>query len=98
MIQLSSAQRAELKRLAHHLDPVVLIGKQGVGDMQVRAAADALEAHELIKVKFNEFKDEKTALLEEITARTGSVLVGMIGHVAILYKRQPNPEKRRIEL
>jgi RNA-binding protein len=96
MLKLNSAQRAELKRLAHHLDPVVLIGKQGVGDMQVRAAADALEAHELIKVKFNEFKDEKAALIEEITARTGSLLVGLIGHVAILYKRQSDPAKRRI--
>lgn len=98
MPELSSAQRKYLRAQAHHLDPVILIGKQGLSDMVVRAVADALEAHELIKVRFNEFKDDKGELIDQIVQRTNCAVAGKIGHVAILYKRQSNPEKRKIQL
>ncbi len=95
---LSSTQRKYLRRLAHHLEPLVLVGKQGVTDDLVRAAMQALDAHELIKVRFNDFKDQKKELAGKIAFRTGSEIVGMIGHVAILFHRQANDEKRKIEL
>jgi RNA-binding protein len=98
MVTLTSQQRKHLRGLAHHLDPLILVGKQGCTHALVRAAGEALEDHELVKVKFNDFKDEKRALTEELVRRTGSVLVGTIGHVAILYREQPDPEKRKIEL
>jgi len=98
MQTLTSAQRKFLRGLAHHLDPVVLVGKQGVSDMLVRATLEALEAHELIKIRFNEFKDEKKKLTEEIARRTGAEIAGMIGHVAILFRPHPDPEKRKITL
>jgi len=97
-MELTSAQRKFLRASAHHLDPVVLIGKQGVTDSLVRSAADALEAHELVKVRFNEFKDDKQELIRDIAFRTNSQLAGMIGHVAILFRYQEDPEKRKIEL
>lgn len=98
MPPLSSAQRKFLRGLAHHLDPVVLVGKQGVSDMLVRAILEALEAHELIKIRFNEFKNEKKKLTDEIARRTGAEIAGMIGHVAILFRPHPDPEKRKITL
>jgi len=98
MSELTSTQRKYLRQVGHHLDPVVIIGKQGVTDMLVRAVTQTLEAHELVKVRFNEFKDQKRALAEEIEQRTGSHIVGMIGHVALFYKQQPDDEKRKIEL
>lgn len=98
MTQLNSTQRKYLRHVGHHLDPIVIIGKQGVTDMLVRAVTQALEAHELVKVRFNEFKDEKRALAEEIERRTGSHIAGMIGHVALFYKQNPDEEKRKIEL
>ncbi len=98
MPKLTSAQRNFLRGLAHHLDPVVLVGKQGVSDMLVKAVVAALEAHELIKVRFNEFKEEKRKLTDEIARRTGCEAVGLIGHVAILYRPHPDKEKRKIEL
>jgi len=98
MQPLTSAQRKHLRSQAHHLDAVILIGKQGVTDPLVRATDDALLAHELIKVRFNVHKEEKKALTEALCERTGSALAGMLGHVAILYRPHPEDDKRRIVL
>ena len=95
---MTSQQRKQLRGLAHHLDPVVMIGKQGLTPGIVAAAAKALEAHELIKVRFLEFKDEKKELADQLAEATSSDLAGIIGHVAILYREHPDPEKRKIEL
>ena len=95
---LSSGQRKYLKTLAHHMEPVVLVGKQGVTDTLVRSVAEHLEAHEMVKIRFNEFKSEKKSLSEEIAYRTGSEIVSVIGHISTLYRQHPEPEKRQIEL
>ncbi len=96
MIELNSSQRKYLRKVGHHLDPLIIVGKQGVTDMLVRAVSEALEHHELVKIRFNEFKDEKRELIDELVRRTGSQVAGMIGHVALLYKEQPDEEKRKI--
>lgn len=98
MSELTSSQRKYLRSLAHHLDPLILVGKQGLTDMLVRATAEALDDHELIKVRFNDHKDEKRAIADEIVRRTGAQIVGSVGHVYILYRQQPDTEKRGIEL
>jgi RNA-binding protein len=98
MEALSKSQKRWLRGQAHHLDPVVQVGKQGVTDTVVHALEQALEAHELVKVKFMEFKDEKTPLTQELAERTNSEVAGVIGHVAIFYRQQRDPEKRRLDL
>jgi len=98
MPDLTSHQRKFLRALAHDLPPVVLVGKRGVTDELVRSAAEALEAQELVKVKFNDFKETKAELLDEIARRANADVVGIIGHIGTLYKWQPEAEKRQIEL
>ncbi len=98
MMELSPVQRKQLKSLAHHLDPAVMVGKNGVTDNLIKAANDSLEAHELIKVKFLEFKDKKGDLSKEIAQKSKSTVVTIIGNVMILYRRQEDDEKRKIEL
>ncbi len=97
---LSGFHKKYLKGLVHHRKPVVHIGQKGVGDTLVASLESALMAHELIKVKFIETKDRahKQALLNQAAAATGAEVVGMIGHVAILYRPHPDPQKRRIKL
>lgn len=98
MQPLTKRQRAFLRRQAHHLNPVVQIGKQGV-TAQVQTVIDrALEAHELIKVKFLDFRDEKEALARSIAEASSGHVVGIIGHIAILYREQTDPDKRQIAL
>lgn len=98
MESLTSGQRKYLRSQAHHLKPLVLVGKQGVTDTLIESIDENLDAHELIKVKFNEHKDEKRALSEDIATRTHGEIAGIVGHVLILYRRHKDPEKRKIDL
>ena len=98
MRQLNNTQKQHLRRLAHDLKPVVQIGKNGLTE-QVHATVDQeLSAHELIKVKFMDFRDAKRELTDDLVAASSSALIGLIGNVAILYREQTDPEKRRIRL
>ena len=98
MGKLTGHQRKFLKGKAHKMDPVVMVGKNGISDSLIKLTDDALRSHELIKIRFIEFKDKKKTLLDEIAERTVSEAVGMIGHVAILYRQNPDEEKRKIVL
>ena len=98
MIELKKKKRKFLESEAHVLNPVVIVGSQGLSDGVVKKIADSLEVHELIKVKFNEFKDEKRSLTEKICSVTGSTLVRLIGNVAILFKQAENKENRRFDI
>jgi RNA-binding protein len=95
---LRGFQKKYLRGLAHDLKPIVQIGKEGITDNVIRAIDEGLLRHELIKIRFIDFKekDRKEALTEEFAGRTGSEPVGMIGHTVILYRRQADPEKRKI--
>ncbi len=100
MNELKGFQRTYLKGLAHDLKPVVFIGQNGVTNAVEEALNEALDTHELIKLKFIEFKkkEQKEQLAEAVQERTGCFLVGMIGHVAILYRRHKDAKKRRIRV
>ena len=98
MNNLSSSQRSYLRSQAHHLDPVVLIGKHGITDGTIESIDRVLEARELIKIKFREFKDEKISLSEEITELTNSQVVGVIGHTVIIFRQNPDSDKRQIHI
>jgi RNA-binding protein len=98
VLMLKSSQKKYLKGLAHSLKPIVFIGQKGFNEGVCRSVEEALLAHELFKLKFNEHKDkeQKNAILEAIGHETGCELVGVIGHTAILYRAHPEPEKRTI--
>lgn len=98
MIELNSKQRKRLEKMAHGLDPLVIIGGAGVTENLEKKVLECLNAHELIKIKFNEFQDEKHELSQQIAEHTDSTLVRVIGNVAILYRESDIPEKRTIKI
>ena len=98
MNDLTTSQKKYLRGLAHTLDPVVLIGKKGLSAELCDAASQALDDHELIKIRFNDFKEDKKALTKLLEQNTESVLVGLVGNIAIFYKEQKNKQKRKIEI
>ena len=98
MNNLSSSQRSYLRSQAHHLEPVVLIGKHGITDGTIESIDRVLESRELIKIKFREFKDEKLSLSEKITELTNSQVVGVIGHTVIIFRQNPDSDKRQIHI
>lgn len=88
-------QRRFLRGLAHHLDPVVRVGRDGVSQGVLEAVDRALLDHELIKVRMREPEDKKGMALA-LAEGSGAELVGLIGHTAILFR--PHPEEPQIEL
>ncbi len=80
------------------MKPTVFVGKDGMTDTLVGAVAESIGAHELIKVRFVDFKDSKKDLAGQLAKRSGSELVGMIGHLAILYHEHPDEGKRKVKL
>ncbi|MEI6092798.1 MAG: YhbY family RNA-binding protein [bacterium] len=96
MEKLKGKNRKYLRGLAHNLDPVILIGHEGFTPSIIKAVEKALADHELIKIKFNKFKEEKEELSLELENLTKSEMVGMIGNVAIFYKQNPDKDKRKI--
>ncbi|MBF0133795.1 MAG: ribosome assembly RNA-binding protein YhbY [Magnetococcales bacterium] len=97
-MNLSSSQRKYLRGLAHPLKPVVMVGHGGVTESVMAEVEQALNVHELIKIRFNEFKDEKTTLCDRIVEQSDAAIAGIIGHIAILYRPQRDLSKRRIRL
>lgn len=95
---MTGTQRKTLRGMAHGLKPVVQIGKHGLTDAVIESIEQALEDHELIKVKFGDLKDQKKEACAEICDRLRCEDIGTIGHVAIFFRHARNPEKRKIEL
>lgn len=100
MSDLKGFQRKFLRGLAHDLKPVVFIGQNGITRTVEQALNEALDTHELIKLKFIEFKkkEQKEQLSVAVQERTGCELVGMVGHIAILYRRHKDAKKRKIRV
>jgi RNA-binding protein len=98
MKKLKGSQRTYLRGRAHALKPIVQIGKNGLTPELLAAVDQALEAHELIKVKFLDFKEERKTISKSVEEQTDAELIGIIGHIAIYYRQHPDPEKRKIPI
>ena len=97
-VELDSRQRRRLRGLAHALAPAVQVGKGLASDELVAELARALDDHELVKVRFLAGREAKRELAAELARRTGAGLAGLVGHVAILYRRHPDPARRKVRL
>ncbi|HOZ61293.1 MAG TPA: ribosome assembly RNA-binding protein YhbY [Smithellaceae bacterium] len=95
---MKGSAKKYLRAQAHHLKPVVIIGAKGVTDGLIASVDLALKDHELIKVKFGEFKEAKKEISGQIAQATKSELVGRVGNIAILYRQNPEPGKRKIKI
>ena len=98
MAKLSGSQRKWLRGQAHGLKPILRVGKQGLTDAVLDEVSAALDSHELIKLQIPAPKEEKQEAARRVEESLGAEAVGLIGHVLILYRRNPDPEKRTIEL
>lgn len=93
MTEISGSRVRELKSRAHHLKPVVMVGQKGITESLLEAMNKALDDHELIKVKFIEFKEDRRELSRELEEKTGSALVDIIGNMAIFYREKDENEE-----
>jgi RNA-binding protein len=98
MRELKGAQRKHLRGVAHAYKPIVQIGKEGLSENVFGAIDAALESHELIKVKMAAERDQREQFVPVIEERLDCECVGTVGRMAILYRQQSDPEKRKIQL
>lgn len=97
MIELNSKQRKLLEKYASELSPVVIVGGAGVTEGLEKMVDKQLDAHELIKISFNDFKDEKIELTRSLAETCRAVVVRVIGNKAILYRTAKENDRRRFE-
>ena len=85
---LTGKQRRQLRALGHHLEPVVIVGQAGVSEGVIAAVTQALNDHELIKVKINEGPETRQEAAARMAEGTGSELVQLLGRTALLFKKR----------
>ena len=95
-IQLTPAQRKERRADAHHLDPVVLIGGEGLTPAVVKETDAALNAHGLIKVRvFSDERETREEMLAALADQLNAAPIQHIGKLLVLWR--PVPEKAKVE-
>lgn len=77
---------SELKSRAQLLKPTIRLGKAGLTPEFLAAFDEALTRTPLLKLRFEEFKDERKALSKELAEKSGSRLVQQVGHTAVFYR------------
>jgi RNA-binding protein len=94
---LSEKQKRQLRTLGHKLHPLVIIGHAGFTEAVFKEIDGALTYHELIKVRVNASdREARQAMIDQILERSQAALAQKIGHIILIYRR--NPEKQRIKL
>jgi len=89
--QLTGKQIRFLRGLGHHLQPVVMVGKGEITASLIKSVEEALELHELIKIKLQEGcimdrKDVAATLAQECHAEIAQIL----GRTILLYRASEN--------
>ncbi len=93
-IDLTPAQRKVHRADAHHLDPVVMIGADGITPAVQREVDAALNAHGLIKVRvFSDDRAEREGMLQNLANALNAAPIQHIGKLLVLWR--PTPEKER---
>lgn len=94
---LTGKQKRYLRSLAHHLDPVFQVGKNGTNDHLIRHIEEAIEKRELMKVTvLNTCLEDRNEIGAELAKESGSELVQVIGKVIVLYKE--SKDNKQIQL
>lgn len=95
-LTLTTSERRALRADAHHLDPVVIVGGDGLTDAVIKEADAALNAHGLIKVRvFSDTRDDRDAMLAALTGALNAAPVQHIGKLLVLWR--PIPPKEKVE-
>jgi len=92
---ITGRERAQLRAEAHHLDPLVQVGGQGITPSVLQSLDDALRTRELVKIQLGRPIEERPrAVAERLARETGAVVVQVIGRTATLYRENPELERK----
>jgi RNA-binding protein len=93
---LTNPQIRKLKAMAQRMDASVHVGKQGFSPAFVKSVSEELHRHELVKVRFGEFKEQKKQMAPELARLTESELIMRVGNVAVYFRRNADPARQVI--
>ncbi|MBI5277834.1 MAG: YhbY family RNA-binding protein [Burkholderiales bacterium] len=97
-IQLTVAERKAHRAEAHHLDPVVMVGNDGLTPAVKKEADHALNAHGLIKIRvLGDDREQREAMLQELAEELGAAPIQHIGKLLVLWRPKPAKEKPAAE-
>jgi RNA-binding protein len=94
MLSLTNVQVRALKAQALRLKATLKIGKEGLSPHFLAALDKVLNHHQLVKVKFDEFKEQKKELAPQLAEKSRSHLVTRVGNVVVLYRPKLVEEKQ----
>lgn len=90
--RLNNSQLRKFKAAAQLLDPMLKVGKAGLSEGFIKSVEAALAQHELVKIKFADFKDQKKELAPLLAEKTASHLIMRVGNVMVLHRPKPAAE------
>lgn len=95
MSKSTARDTRQLRAIGHKLKPVVTVAGKGLTDTLLAELDQALERHELIKVKLAVGdRTARSAITAELCARSGATLVQSIGNVILLLRRAKRPDAK----
>ena len=90
-MELTETQKKRLRTRAHDLKPVVMIGQHGLKPTVLEEITNALDYHQLIKVKLSVGdRDLRDDMLQQIVQYSQATLIQRVGNMAVLYRRNPD--------
>jgi len=99
-MKLNPKQISHLRGLAHKLNPVVMIGNQGLTDNIIKEIDVSLKAHELIKIKVaGDDRDARKTMYQSICEKTNAIAVHHIGKQLVIFRPSDTvKEKHKIHI
>ena len=91
--QLTQKQKKFLTGIAHGLNPMIIIGANGVTESLMAELERTLEHHELLKIKMaSADREDRKTIVDYILDQTGAVLVQSIGKTCVIYRQSEDSE------
>ncbi len=93
-MSLTQEQKKQFKSIGHHLKPIVTVADNGLTEGVLAELDRALNDHELIKIQLRlAEREDRKAIIDDLCQKSSSILVQSIGKVALIYRKNPQPNK-----
>ena len=98
-LPLTGAQKTKLRGLGQTLEAALKIGKAGLTPTSQREFVRLLDARELVKIRFEGAdRHERADLISQIETTLGVPCIGSVGHTALFFRQNADPEKRVVSI
>jgi len=91
--KLTTSQKKYLRGIGHNINPMIIIGANGVTESLMKELESTLEHHEILKIKMaSADRDDRKQIINYILEQTGALLVQSIGKICVIYRQSDETE------